>query len=726
MSISEHKPPPIRTDLEVVPHYYRGELSYICKDMVTLKYFRLGEVEYIVLKCFQRGMGVEQTQQEVKKNTGAELSEVEIFKFANQLRSSNLLKSKGMEDARRLVKVKTLERKHKLKSVVSNYLFITIPVWDPDRALDRLLPYFRFFLHPFFAICWLAVGGGAAWVVVANFGVLVADAFSVLSGWNLLILSAVIFCTKFFHEMGHALTCKHFGGEVHAIGPAFLVFQPCMYTDTTDAWLFPSKWQRIAVTGAGIMAEWMLASAAALVWVSSDPGLVKQVAYTVMIACTVSNVLFNANPLLRFDGYYILADLVEIPNLRIKTVQYLSGLFDRYVLGIRNPAHALNDGNELTYLTYGIARFLYRCFIIVAIGLFLMSIFAPLGFAMLATSAYGMLVMPVWKRGKQLARQYKAGEVRIRYLLVIVLAFGAVAGLWFMPMDYRVDAPCVVAPVEESVVRAPISGRIVRVFVEVNQQVNKGQKIVEMDRPDVRYRAEQVAELIKRTDALLRLALDSDAADYAMLARQNEKLVEELTQLKDKIARFVIRAPHDGIVVNVRRREAGGRDSRYLLFEFPAAEAAASLSHFKDTTVSAGTGLLRVARTDAFYFQLFVYEHDYSYLNLGDPIECKLAYAPSGTFTSQVRSIAPVDVKDIENVGITLADIGYIPVKPTASGEKQPLIPVYEVRSRIAQNSRGLMSGTTGKARITYGRGPVGTFYLNRIVRALRLRLQKV
>ena len=303
----------------MVPHYYRGELSYVAKDPVTVSYYRLGEVEYVTLECFRQGMNVEHIQREVKKRTGYEITAIDIYKFANQLRGSNLLKSKGMEDVERLARNRRQARRTKFWQVISNYLFITIPLWDPDKLLEKLLPYFRFFLNTFVYVLAVVVTGAALWVVMENFAVLVADAFSLLSGWNLLILSMVIFGVKFFHEMGHALTCKHFGGEVHAIGPAFLVFQPCMFTDASDAWLFPSKWDRIGVTLAGIVAELLLAAVAALVWISSDPGLLKQVAYTTMVACSVHTLLFNANPLLRFDGYYILSDLVEIPNLRLKT-----------------------------------------------------------------------------------------------------------------------------------------------------------------------------------------------------------------------------------------------------------------------------------------------------------------------------------------------------------------------------------------------------------------------
>jgi len=726
MAIAEQQPPPIRNDLEIVPQYYRGELCYVAKDPVTLRYYRLREAEYVVLECFRQGMKVEQIQREVKKRTGYEVSALEVFKFANQLRGSDLLKSKGMEDVGRLARNRDRVKKARFKQFISNYLFITIPLWDPDRVLDKLLPLFRFFLKPFFIVLALLVTGVAFYVVVSNFGVLVADAFSLLSGWNLLILSAVIFSVKVFHEMGHALTCKHYGGEVHAIGPAFLVFQPCMFTDATDAWLFPRTWDRIMVTAAGIISEILLASVAALVWISSDPGIVKQVAYTTMMACSIHTILFNANPLLRFDGYYVLTDLVEIPNLRLKTSKYLGFLFDRYVLGINAPEPFVQPGERAILLVYGIARFLFRLLIVVSIGLFLYSIFEPLGVFMWLTSLYGMAVMPMWKRARELARQYSAGGVRIRYLLVVAAVIAVLGALWFVPTDYTIQAPCVVAAPEMAVVRTSVQGTIDEILVSQGQRVSAGEPLVRMSNPALTQGIIRMKALIAETDARIRGALALDAAGYQMQLRQKKKLVEELKELEEKAERLVVRAPREGTVVDLHALEVRAARPQHGFVQFPDADDVADLSHFEGMTVPAGTGILGVAAPGGIRFETFVYEHDISSLSPGDEMVCMLASAPSRLYTSYVRSVTPVDVKAIENVGITLADVGYIPVKPTPDGRSEPLITLFVVRSQLLADEEELPWGLTGKALITYGRGPAGAFFFGRLVRALKLRLQSI
>jgi len=720
------KPPPIRNDLEIVPTYYRGQLSYIAKDPVALSYYRLGEIEYIVLKCFQEGKGVEETQRAVKEKTGAEVAVREVYKFVEQLKRSDLLKSKGMADVRRLATQKKLRKRRKVKQFISNYLFVTIPVWDPDRILERLLPYFRVFLNRYFFVGWLLLSGAAFWIMADNFSVLVADAFSLLSGWNLVILSAVIFSVKLFHEMGHALTCKHYGGEVHAIGPAFLVFQPCMFTDTSDAWLLPSKWDRINVTAAGIIVEIMLASVAAVAWISSEPGMLKQIAYTTMVACSVSTVLFNANPLLRFDGYYILSDLLEIPNMRIKTSQYLGYLFDRYVLGIRKQPPRMQEADRKVYLLYGISRFFYRMFIVLTIGLVLYSLFEPLGVFMWISSIYGMVLAPAWRRGKELTRQYRFGTVRIRYVIVLVAAFVVLTGVWFLPIDYTVQAPCVVVPAEMEVVRAAVTGRIDGIHVQEGDRVAAGQLLVRMSNPELALLAEKTREEIKEADARMRSVLAEDAADYNMQRRQKRKLTEELAELERKILTLEVRAPIAGVVVRLHRQEVRASTSRHDFVQFPEEGPATDIDQLKGATVAAGTGLLGIAANDRLLVEAFAYEHDVSSLSPGLEMVCMLRGSPATLCESRVRAIIPVDVKTIANVGITLADVGYIPVKPAADGTSEPLVTLYVVSSRFHEPGPGLRLGQTGKAKITYGSGPVGRFLFKRIVRALRLRLQEI
>ena len=145
---------------------------------------------------------------------------------------------------------------------------------------------------------------------------------------------------KIIHEFGHGLTAKHFGGEVHEMGILFLVLTPALYCDVTDSWLLPNKWKRIWISAAGIYVECFLASIATFVWWYSTPGLLNSLAMATMFICSVNTIMFNANPLLRYDGYYVMADWLEIPNLRIKSTQFFAYLIQEKVLGLEIPVQS--------------------------------------------------------------------------------------------------------------------------------------------------------------------------------------------------------------------------------------------------------------------------------------------------------------------------------------------------------------------------------------------------
>ncbi|MFW5915122.1 MAG: efflux RND transporter periplasmic adaptor subunit [Planctomycetota bacterium] len=727
MPVEQEKPPPIRSDLEIYPQYYRGELRYVLKDPVGQDFYRLGEAEYLVIKCFQQGMGVERTQQEIKEQMGVELPTTEIYKFAHQLRGSNMLKSKGMEDVRELSRHAEKLRKQKIKSVLSNYLFITIPMWDPDDLLEKFLPVFRFFMRPIFFLMWLIFAGIATWIIATNFSTLVANAFTLLSGWNLLILSGVVFSVKVFHELGHAFTCKHFGGEVHAIGPAFLVFQPAMYTDATDAWQFPSKWARMGVTAAGLIAELFMASVAAIVWLTSEPGFLKQLSYTTMVVCTVHSIMFNGNPLLRFDGYYVLTDLVEIPNLRQKATQYLGYLFDRYFLGVQEEhGPPVKEKDVHTLVIYGILRGIYRIFIILSIGFFLYSLFEPLGIFMWVSSAYGMIVMPVYQHGRDLARKYRAGSVKIRYMLILLLAISAVAGLFFMPIPYSVEAPCVVSPADMSVLRAPTEARVTEVLVSEGEQVRADQPLVQLKSNELETAIKRIRHQIAEMQVRMRQALENEPTEHAIHRQEKKQLEEELKDLEEKRERLTLRAPVDGVVMNATRLEMRPGQRRQEFVEFPGKDAARELDLIEGMQVNPGTGLVAVGDTSSVRIEAYIFEYDLPRVAPGEPLEYLLRNYPTDPIESEVDNIRAVDVQSIDNIGLTLEDIGSIPVQPTREGKREPLVTLYRLRGRLEKNERQLPVGATGKSKITYGEGPAGIYYFNQIVRALRMRMQRI
>ncbi|GAG26164.1 unnamed protein product, partial [marine sediment metagenome] len=218
-----------------------------------------------------------------------------------------------------------------------------------------------------------------------------------------LLLGAVLAVTKVLHELGHAYACKRFGGECHEIGILLLVFTPCMYCDVSDSWLLPSKWKRAAIGAAGIYVETVLASLATFFWWHSDPGLFNFVCLQVMFICSVSTLLFNGNPLMRFDGYYIVSDLLEMPNLQQKAGVVLKRITSRWCLGLKQQDDPfLPQRCRLLFAAYTVGSFAYRWVIVFSILIFLCNVFEPyglqaIGYTLAVFSMASMVGRPLWQ-----------------------------------------------------------------------------------------------------------------------------------------------------------------------------------------------------------------------------------------------------------------------------------------------------------------------------------------
>ena len=226
-----------------------------------------------------------------------------------------------------------------------NVLFPRFPLWDPDRFLLRWMPIIRPILSKIGVLVWLLVVGFAIAALTSHVSDLQEMASHSLDPSNWPFLWATFVGIKLIHELGHAFACRRFGGEVHELGVMFLVFMPAPYVDASTAWGLPSRWQRMFVGAGGMIAELFVAALMAFVWINTTGDLfLHQLAYNTMLIASVSTVIFNANPLLRYDGYYILSDFLEIPNLSQKAKDYSLGLIQRHLFGVKTRAAVAADG----------------------------------------------------------------------------------------------------------------------------------------------------------------------------------------------------------------------------------------------------------------------------------------------------------------------------------------------------------------------------------------------
>jgi putative peptide zinc metalloprotease protein len=414
------------------------------------------------------------------------------------------------------------------------------------------------------AVC-LALGLSAALLVAVQFDVFRSKLpafYQFFSPANAFLLAITLALTKVLHEFGHGLSCKHFGGECHEMGVMILVLTPCLYCNVSDSWMLPSKWQRAAIGAAGMYVELVLASVATYVWWFSAPGLLNNLALNVVFVCSVSTVIFNANPLLRYDGYYILADILEIPNLRQKASTILGQKLGSWCLGLEAQEDPfLPQRHQLLFALYSVAAVIYRWIVAFSILWFLYSIckqyrLEPIGWAMAAASLGGLIGQPLWQLGKHFSvpgRFHKVKKPRL-YATLAVLG-GALAFVLFVPLPYSVLATVEVQARDAESVYVDVPGMLKRVAIRPGDRLEKDDLLAELERPELKLVMSKLESSVRETETRLatldrfRSGEPQAGAEAPALRASLAARKKELADRREEEKRLRILAPAAGTVL---------------------------------------------------------------------------------------------------------------------------------------------------------------------------------
>ena len=365
-------------------------------------------------------------------------------------------------------------------------------------------------------------------------------------------MMAVFVIIKLIHETGHGLICKRFGGQVPEFGAMMLVLLPAPYVDASASWGFESKWQRMAVGAGGMIFELTVASAAAFVWLNTPEGnLLHQIAYNAMFTASVSTVIFNANPLMRFDGYYILSDLLEVPNLMQRSMSMLKFLAQKHLYRVRNPVPPTSSGSEaLILLLYGIGAMIYRVVLFVSITLYVMGQMFAIGLLLAIWTAAMWFILPIGGFVHWLATNAALAEKRPRAILTsfVLLVLGVVL-IGLIPMPDRRRAVGVVESAERSGVYFGTDGFVETAHVHTGDLVKQGDPIATCSSPQVEAAIAlgeaQLAEAVSKEQQ----AMTRSPAEAQIAAEYVTSITEQVAFFQNQRERLIVRAPHDGRIV---------------------------------------------------------------------------------------------------------------------------------------------------------------------------------
>lgn len=541
--------PSVRTHAQ----HYRGEPWQVLRDGLSTRFFRVRPEAWRFVVRLDPSRTIEEVWRIcLEEDPDATPGQEEAIQLLAQLHSMGLLYFMNRPDSFRIFARGERHRRRELLARISSFISIRIPLIDPEPFLKKLSPAFRLAVGPAGFFLWLAALGFGAKAAMEHAGEIGRQTDNVLAPGNLGWLYTALLLMKLFHELSHAAFCNRFGGEVHSLGVMFMIFTPLPYMDASESWTFRDKRERMLVGAAGIFADLFTASMAAMAWTHTAPGILHGLAFNLMLIGSVSSLMFNANPLIRFDGYYIFADALEIPNLYTRARGLWLHWAEKFLFGAPHPAApGAGGGKEAFWLAaFGLASVCYQGVVCVSIVAFVADRWFIGGLLVGGMMFATLVVFPLGKLIRHLAYGQSLAPCRRRAALVagsMTCALLAVIGL--IPAPRGILAPGIVEAESLSMVYAQTAGLLKRVSLRSGERVAKGCVLVELENReldlDISATKAQVAELT----ALKLLVLRRSIADLLPVAERLANLEARLKDLESRKNRLSVRAELSGVWV---------------------------------------------------------------------------------------------------------------------------------------------------------------------------------
>lgn len=546
--------PRLRPHVEIHRHTYRKRIWYVIQDHSSGRFHRFSAESNFLIGLMDGSKSLEEIREMAEAQWGADApTREEIVDLVTKLQASDVLLVNQRVDSGELARRAVVRGRKQRLAYWRSPLALRIPLFDPERGLQRLSPLARLLFSGWGAILWLAVVGTALLQVGQHWPQLSDNVTErVLSVENLLLLALVFPLVKALHEFGHAFAVKAWGGEVHEMGIMFLVLMPVPYVDASSASAFVNKKRRITVGAAGMLVELFIASLAMFVWLLTEPGTVRSVAYNVMLIAGVSTVAFNANPLVRFDGYYVLMDYLEIPNLASRANRYLGYLVQRHVFGVSDSSSPVSARGEAPWFAfYSVASFVYRMFIMVVIISFVATKYFVIGIVLSLWALFSMLILPLYKSLRFLLLDSSLRSRRFRAMSAsLVIVGGLAAFLLVAPLPYHTVSDGVVWFPDDAWIRAESEGFVTRVEIENGKEVREGDILIVMEDPVLSARVRVLDAQVREVETRLEAAVTMDRVLAASIREELALMRERLADAQRHERQLIVRSPGSGVFIS--------------------------------------------------------------------------------------------------------------------------------------------------------------------------------
>lgn len=546
--------PKFRPDLEAFEdRESEGRNFTVLKDPVSQQFFRLTDYEYRFLKTLNGNLSPEHAAEHLKAR-GYYYAPEDAKQIVGRAARAGLLLGTTFGTAKFQRDLKNRIRQAKRSKRLSSVYFLFIPLFNPDRFLEKTVRFFALICNRWTALLVMLMVPGALYLIISGIPRIEREFLFFFNLSNLLYLWITIALTKLTHEFAHAYTAKRFGLHVPQMGIAFLIFFPCLYCNTTDAWQLAHRKQRMAISGAGIMAEAVIATVSTYVWYFSQPGILNSIAFYLMGVALVSTIFLNGNPLLKFDGYFLLTDYLRMPNLYQKSFAHIKYLFMNGILGVSSFTRVATTPREsFIFTAYGVASFAYRVILYTGIVAGVYYRFDKTVGALLALAAFGLfIVRPVSRGLASLFEHRQRMSPGLAGSSVLVAIAIVVTALLFVPIPRNSVYPCYLDSSKKQKLTVPLQTWVQEVYVQQGKHVTEGTVLFTLDTSFL----ELTLSKKERSRDIIRNEIDLLLLDEKLRAEAPGKEIElyqaidEIEEIKNRLelARVGSRAPFDGVV----------------------------------------------------------------------------------------------------------------------------------------------------------------------------------
>lgn len=653
----------LRPQVNIQRQQYRGELWYVIQDPHANRFFRVRPEVYRFLSRLHPNHRLEKVWRDaLETERGTAPSQDETIRLIAQLNTSGLLMARGPQSQERLEVLRKQKQKQMRKQWL-NILFFRVPLIDPQAALNYSASLGRFLVGPLGLLLWLSCVIWGILSLAGRWPELGQQGAGVLAPQNLFWLYLTLAMVKFLHEWAHAMVCHRFGGAVHTLGIMLLVFTPIPYMDATSAWAFRERWKRVLTGAAGMIMEVGLAGVAAGIWAATDDGLIHNLAFNVMFVASASTLLFNLNPLLRFDGYYILSDLVDIPNLHKKATEQFRCRFETYLLRKRCP-EAEWDLGGLGLHSFAIASAFYRVFIMIVIGLFIADQWFQLG-RVIAVLFLGMaLIGAIAKLPKYIGSLKAPFRKRANIILASSVTIFLCA-LILLPLPNGVIADGLIEDKDRRVLSAGTSGEISSILKPHLSQVLRGEPLIHLENPLLDGQISILKARIQQTHLRERMARSDDLSSISGLKESAMALNERLEALLKERRNLTLLAPIDGIWV------------------------APGLDDSTGAWIAKGTPIGQVMPQKKWVVSTIIPQEDISDLFQQKTLIATVRFPGKANllFHTQSMELIPAERVDLPSQALAWASGGKIQADPSDPKGRRTLTPFYLLRGDLEGNA---------------------------------------